>query len=201
MKTLVADVNSLQPNGGNHPAWAVQAVRRTACAVRLAGVFVVGAAVLSVSAAIPVFGQQASQTNSIPNVKCVIGCENIKTNANGTLGVLPTGLEFATEKEKAEITTASITDIFTGNESRQDVTGPAHVVSMGIPYGGSRILSLFSHNVEVLTVEYVGANGGFHGSIFVLPAGKATSVKNQLVAQGAKVSVHVEPSAPQEQKQ
>ena len=200
MKTLLADVNSPQPNGGNHPAWAVQTIRRTACSVRLAGVFVVGAAVLCVSAAISVFGQQA-QTNSIPNAKCVIGCENIKTNANGTLSVLPTGLEFANEKEKADITTASITDIFTGDESRQDVTGAAHVVSMGIPYGGSRILSLFSHNVEVLTVEYMDANGGFHGSIFVLPAGKATSVKNQLVAQGAKASVHVEPSAPQEQKQ
>ena len=55
--------------------------------------------------------------------------------------------------------------------------------------------------LEVLTVEHVDSNGGFHGSIFVLPVGKATSLWDQLVAQGAKVSTHVEPSAPQEQKQ
>ena len=200
MKTLLAGVNSSHPNGGNQPAWAVRAARRKARSARLAGVFVLGAAVLCVPE-IPAIGQQASQTNSIPNVKCVVGCENIKTNAKGTLSVLTTGLEFATEKEKAEITTDSITDIFTGNESRQDVTGAAHVMSMGIPYGGSRILSLFSHKVEVLTVEHVDSNGGFHGSIFVLPVGKATSFRDQLVAQGAKVSTHVEPSVPQEQKQ
>ena len=199
MKTLLAGVNSSHPNGGNQPAWAVRAARRTARSAGLAGVFVLGVAVLCVPE-IPVFGQQASQTNSIPNVKCVIGCEDIKTNAKGTLSVLPSGLEFAAEKNKADITTASITDIFTGNESRQDVTGAEKVISMGIPYGGGRVLSLLSHKVEVLTVEYSGSNGGFHGAIFVLPAGKATSFKDQLVAQGAKVSAHVEPPAPEGQK-
>jgi len=200
MRTLLPEVNSAHPNGGNQPAWAGHTARRTARAVWLAGVLVFAAAVLWVPAAIPVFGQQASQTNSIPNVKCVIGCEHIKTNAEGTLSVLPSGLEFATEKNKADITTASITDIFTGNESRQDLNGTEQVISMGIPYGGSRILSLFSHKVEVLTVEYVNSNGGFHGVIFVLPVGEATSFKNQLVAQGAKAGAHVKPPAPEEQK-
>lgn len=200
MKTLLAEVNSLHPHGRSQPAWAGQAARRNARSVGLAGVFVVAAAALCVAAAIPVFGQQAAQTSSIPDAKCVIGCESIKTNATGTLSVLPTGLQFATEKQKADITVASITDIFTGNESRQDVTGAAQVAAMAIPYGGSRVLSLFSHKVEVLTVEYVDSYGGFHGSIFVLPVGKATSVKDQLVAQGAKVSTHVQPP-PQEQKQ
>lgn len=200
MKALLAEVNSPHPDGGKQVARVGRAARRSPRAMRLAGVFVLKVAVLCVPAPIPVFGQQASQTNSIPNVKCVIGCENIKTNTNGTLSVLPSGLEFATEKNKANITTASITDIFTGNESRQNITGAEHVMSMGIPYGGSRILSLFSHNVEVLTVEYAGSNGGFHGAIFVLPAGQATSFKNQLVAQGAKASAHVESRAPEGQK-
>ena len=197
---MLADMNSPHPNGGSRLTCAGRAAHRTTHAVRLAGVFVLGAAVLCVPAAVAGFGQQDSQANSIPNVKCVIGCENIKTDAKGTLSVLPAGLEFATKKNKADITTASITDIFTGNESRQDITGAEKVVSMGIPYGGGRILSLFSHEVEVLTVEYVDSNGGFHGAIFVLPAGKATSMKNQLVAQGAKVSTHVQPQAPEEKK-
>ena len=143
---------------------------------------------------------QGSQSNSIPHVKCVIGLENIKANAKGTLSLLPNGLEFATGKNKVDISTASMQDIFTGQESRQDVSGPAGTVAKaGIPYGGGRIVSLFSHNVEVLTVEYVDSNGGFHGTIFVLSPGKATVLKNQLVAQGAKVTNHVQPPA-QEQK-
>ncbi|HXR34264.1 MAG TPA: hypothetical protein VN830_11185 [Verrucomicrobiae bacterium] len=141
---------------------------------------------------------QASQSTSIPHVKCVIGLENIKPNTKGTLSLLPTGLEFATGKNKVDISTASIEDIFTGQESRQDVSGPAGTLAKAaIPYGGGRIVSLFSHKVEVLTVEYVDSNGGFHGTVFVLSSGKATVLKDQLVAQGAKVTPHVEP---QEQK-
>ena len=143
---------------------------------------------------------QGSQSNSIPHVKCVIGLESIKPNIKGTLSLLPNGLEFATGKNKVDISTASIQDIFTGQESRQDVSGPAGTAAKaGIPYGGGRIVSLFSHNVEVLTVEYVDSNGGFHGTIFVLSPGNATVLKNQLVAQGAKVTNHVQPPA-QEQK-
>ena len=144
---------------------------------------------------------QARQSEPIPNVKCVIGLENIKPNTKGTLSLLPTGLQFATDKNKVNVSTASIQDIFTGQESRQDVSGPAGTLAKAaIPYGGGRIVSLFSHKVEVLTVEYVDSNGGFHGTIFVLSAGKATVFKDQLVAQGAKVTPHVEPP-PQTQEQ
>lgn len=144
---------------------------------------------------------QAAQSNSIANVKCVVGLPDFKTDTKGTLTVLPTGLDFATEKKKADISTASITDIFTGNQSRQDVSGAGGtLLKMGIPYGGGRLVSLFSHKVEVLTVEYEDANGGFHGAIFVFPQGQATAFKNQLVAQGAKVSTPVESPEVQEQK-
>jgi hypothetical protein len=74
------------------------------------------------------------------------------------------------------------------------------LVKAAIPYGGGRVVSLFSHNVDVLAVEYVDTNGGFHGAIFVLSAGKATALKNQLIAQGAKVSTHMEAPEPKEQK-
>jgi len=144
---------------------------------------------------------QAAQSTSIPHVKCVIGLENIKPNTKGTLSLLPTGLEFATGEHKVDISTASIQDILTGQESRQDVSGPAGTLAKAaIPYGGGRIVSLFSHQVEVLTVEYVDSNGGFHGTVFVLPSGKATVLKDQLVAQGAKVTPHVEPPEQKEQK-
>jgi len=172
---------------------------------QLAGLLVSVIGIVFVATVASAFSQQLAtpqgpHSTSIPHVKCVIGLENIKPNTKGTLSLLPNGLEFATGKDKAEISTASIQDIFTGQESRQDVSGPAGTVAKaGIPYGGGRIVSLFSHNVEVLTVEYLDSNGGFHGAVFVLSPGNATAVKNQLVAQGAKVTNHVQPP-PQEQK-
>jgi len=144
---------------------------------------------------------QAAQSNSIPHVKCVVGLESLKPNVKGSLSVLPNGLEFATGKNKVDISTTSILDIFAGQESRQDVSGTAGTLAkVAIPYGGGRIVSLFSHQVEVLTVEYEDSNGGFHGAIFVLPEGKATAVKNQLAANGAKVTPHVQALQQQEQK-
>jgi hypothetical protein len=137
----------------------------------------------------------------ILSAKCVIGMENIKPGARGTLTLLPTGLEFRTGKKNPDITTSSIQDIFTGRESRQDVGGmEGTLVESAIPYGGGRFVSLFSHKVDVLTVEYADSTGGFHGAIFVVSAGKATALKNQLVAQGAKVSTHVDVPESRDQK-
>jgi hypothetical protein len=174
--------------------------------LRLTGLLIFAVAVVFVAtAALALTRQlttpQTSQSTSMPNVKCVIGLENIKPNTRGTLSVLPAALEFATSKTKANISTASIQDIFTGQESRQDVSGAAGTLAKaGIPYGGGRVVSLFSHQVEVLTVEYVDSNGGFHGTIFVLAPGKATILRDQLVARGAKITTHVEAPKPQEQK-
>jgi len=162
------------------------------------------AAILFAAPAAPVFSRPPAAQNTLPSnmtadVKCVLGIDNIKPGAVGTLAQLPTGIQFTTEKQKADITTASITDIFTGAESRQDISGMVGTgVKAAVPYGGGRVLSLFSHRVEVLTIEYTDANGGLHGAIFVLGKGKATEVKNQLVAQGAKTSTHVEVPAPKE---
>jgi hypothetical protein len=137
----------------------------------------------------------------IPGVKCVIGLENIKPGTTGTLASLSAGLEFTAGNKKASITISSIQDVFTGQESRQDVSGMGGtLVEAAIPYGGGRFVSLFSHKVDVLGVEYVDSNGGFHGAIFVISAGKATAFKDQLIAQGAKVSKHVEAPEAKEQK-
>jgi hypothetical protein len=173
--------------------------------VRLAGLLVFAVAAFLAPTAAPVFSRQpatpqASQSTPIPDVTCVIGLENIKPNTKGTLSLLPTGLEFATKKNKADISISSIQDIFTGQQSRQDISGTGGtLVKAAIPYGGGRVVSLFSHKVEVLTVEYVDSNGGIHGTILVLPAGEATTLKNQLVAQGAKVNEHVEQPETKEQ--
>jgi hypothetical protein len=171
------------------------------------GLLVIGVGLALVVTAVPSFSRSSAppqdlSRSTIPGVKSVIGLENIKPGATGTLTSLPTGLEFSTGKTKADIATPSIQDVFTGQESRQDVSGMGGtLVEAAIPYGGGRFVSLFSHKVDVLTVEYVDPNGGFHGAIFVLSAGKATAFRNQLIAQGAKATIHVEAPEAKEQKQ
>jgi hypothetical protein len=144
---------------------------------------------------------QNLSSHSISGVRSVIGLEDVKPGAKGTITSIRAGLEFSSGKKHTEIPISSIQDIFTGEESRQDVGGmKGTLVEAAIPYGGGRVVSLFSHRVDVLTVEYADPQGGFHGAIFVLPAGRAATFRDDLVAQGAKAFIHVEPK-PGEQKQ
>ena len=128
------------------------------------------------------------------NAKLVIGGETIKNNSEGTLSVVGSSLQFATGKAKVEVKATSILDISTNEDSRQDITGTAKLATMAIPYGGGRVLSLFSHNVDVLTLEFTDANGGYHGMVVVLPRGQAAPIKKQLLAMGAKASVPLAPA-------
>jgi hypothetical protein len=122
------------------------------------------------------------------NVKLVMGGETLKNNSVGTLSVVGSSLQFASGKKTVQVGASSILDISTDKDSRQDITGAAHLATEAIPYGGSRVLSLFSHQVDVLTVEFKDANGGYHGAVFVLAEGKGASFKKQLVSMGAKAT-------------
>jgi hypothetical protein len=122
------------------------------------------------------------------DVKLVIGGGTIKDNSNVTLSIVGSALHIATDKTTMDIEASSILDISTNEDSRQDITGAAKLATAAIPYGGGRVLSLFSHNVDVLTVEFTDASAAYHGVVFVLPQGQAAPIKKQLVAMGAKAS-------------
>ena len=119
----------------------------------------------------------------------VVGGQSIKNNSKGTLSVMGSSLQFAAEGKQVSVEASSILDISTDKDSRQDVTGAAHLAAEAIPYGGSRVLSLFSHEIDVLTVEFRDANGAYHGAVFALAKGQAAPFKKQLVALGAKSTV------------
>jgi len=123
------------------------------------------------------------------NVKLVIGGDTIKNNSKVTLSVVGSSLRVATKKTTVDVQAPSILDISTNEDSRQDITGAAKFATMAIPYGGGRVLSLFSHGVDVLTLEFTDSDGGYHGAVFVLAQGQAAPIKKQLVAMGAKASV------------
>ena len=175
------------------------AVARTCCRAtrprawaRVLGLVAVGAPLIF--SPVPAHGQAADTPPVAPSVvqtkvKLVIGGQTIKNDSVGTLSVVGSSLQFAVGNKKVEVNASSILDMFTNEDSRQDITGAAHLATMAIPYGGGRVLSLFSHQVDVLSVEFKDANGGYHGAIFVLAQGQAAPFKKQLIAMGAKASL------------
>jgi hypothetical protein len=147
----------------------------------------VGLALLFASGA-RVDGQQPTAPSD--SVKHVLGLENIKPNAKGDLTVQAGALQFKTSKAEAEVSVASVQDVFTGQDFKQLIGGTVGTLAkMGVPYGGGRVLSLFQEKIDVLTVEYQDANGGLHGAIFTLPKGQAPPLKRKLMALGAHASI------------
>ena len=129
----------------------------------------------------------------------VLGLEGVKRNLRGTLTVQPGGLDFTSSGAHGTVAIASIQDVFTAQDSRQTGGKALTVLKMGVPYGGGRVVSLFSHEkLDSLTVEYRDANGGLHGVVFTMPLGQAAVLKKQLVDLGAHASI---PVASQPEKQ
>ena len=122
-------------------------------------------------------------------VQLVVGGQSIKNNSKGTLSIVGSSLQLEVDGKKVSVEASSILDISTDKDSRQDITGAAHLAAEAIPYGGARVLSLFSHQVDVLTVEFRDANDAYHGVVFAMAKGKASPFRKQLVALGAKTTV------------
>jgi len=126
----------------------------------------------------------------------LLGFENAKSNGTGTLSVQDDSLQFQQNGEpSAKVKIALVRDVFLGEESRQVGGLPLTLGKAAAPYGGGRVVSLFSHKeYDILTLEYVDADQGIHGAIFQLAKGQGELVKSELIAQGATVSSHQDQS-------
>ncbi len=119
----------------------------------------------------------------------VLGFEGAKSNANGTLSIQETTLQFQKSgKQAVQIQIASLQGICLGQQSKQVGGLPMTLGKAATPYGGGRVISLFAHKkYETLTLEYVDSDGGFHGAMFQLHQGQGEILKDALVAKGAHV--------------
>ena len=141
----------------------------------------------------------ASKDASGIRARHVLGLEEVRRNLHGTLTAQPSGLDFKAGGAHGAVAIASIQDVFTGQDSHQTGGKVLTFAKMGVPYGGGRVISLFSHEkLDSLTVEYRDANGGLHGVVFTMPLGQAEVLKKQLVALGAHASI---PVASRQEKQ
>jgi len=120
----------------------------------------------------------------------LLGFANARNNSAGTLSVQDDSLQFQQNGRTGEkVKIALVRDVLLGEESKQVGGLPMTLGKAAAPYGGGRVVSLFSHKkYDILTLEYVDSDGGIHGAIFQLTKGQGELVKNELIAQGATIS-------------
>src|SRR5258706_1265754 len=119
----------------------------------------------------------------------LLGFANARSNSTGTLSVQDDSLQFQQNgKPGAQVKIGSVRDVFLGGESKQVGGLPMTLGKAAAPFGGGRVVSLFAHKkYDILSLEYVDADGGIHGAIFQLKKGQAEIVKNELIAQGVTI--------------
>jgi len=149
-------------------------------------------AIIVCLATLPAVCQSKLEDASGVRARHILGLEGVKRNLHGTLTAQPSGLDFKASGAHGTVAIASIQDVFTAQDSHQIGGKVLTLAKMGVPFGGGRALSLFTHEkVDSLTLEYRDANGGLHGVVFTMPLGQADVLKKQLVALGAHASIPV----------
>ena len=148
-----------------------------------------GAARLILSAAISATFAFAKDEPPM-KVTHVLGLEGVANNAGGNLSIHEDYLQFRkSEGPASQIKIPSIIDMSLGQQDKQVGGTPMTVGKVAAPFGGGRVMSLFSHKkYDTLTIEYLDANGGLHGAIFQLNTGQGEVVEKELVAGGAHVT-------------
>ena len=129
------------------------------------------------------------------NIKAthLLGFEDVKGNSSGTLSIQNGALQFQKDDKPAvQVKVSSIQGVFLGEQSKQVGGVPMTLGKAAVPFGGGRVVSLFSHKkYDTVTLDYVDADGGAHGAIFQLEKGQGEILKTQLAGAG----IHTSPGA------
>jgi hypothetical protein len=98
----------------------------------------------------------------------------VKAKDNGTLTITPQRLTFTGKSAGSTIDVPSIMALSAGNE-RVELWGmKGRLMRMAVPYGGGAAFATFMHHQrDMLTVEFVDSQGGYHGAVFFLPGNEA----------------------------
>ena len=151
--------------------------------------------ILFIWCSVAAFAQNAGQQTNLTapfstRVTHLLGFAGATNNASGTLSIQNSALQFQKDgKPTVEVKIASVQDVFLGEQSKQVGGVPMTLGKAAVPFGGGRVVSVFSHKkYDTLSLEYVDTNGGVHGAIFQLNKGQGEVLRNELVAGGAHVS-------------
>jgi|SRR3974390_839210 len=152
------------------------------------------AVILLLGSTVASFGKEgtgtANSTAFSARATHLLGFEGARKNSTGTLSIQDGVLRFQKGSDPAmQVKIASVQDVFLGDKSKQVGGLPMTVGKAAVPFGGGRAVSLFAHKkYDILSMEYVGSDGGVHGAIFELSTGQGKCLRDQLAAMGAHVS-------------
>jgi len=137
--------------------------------------------------------------SSVIHVTHILGLENVQRNASGELSIQDEDLRFRRNEGPAtQLSIPSIHNISLGQQDKQVGGVPMTLGKAAVPFGGGRVVSLFSHKkYDSLVIEYLDSTGGFHGAIFRLAKGQGETFKNALIAHGAHIAQSDDPTPPQ----
>lgn len=116
---------------------------------------------------------QSSEWSSTHAVH-VLGMPEVSARENGTLTITPQHVKFTGKSASSTIDLSSIVALSAGNERVElwGITG--RLLRMAVPDGGGVALAtVMHHRRDMLTVEFVDSQGGYHGVVFYLPANEA----------------------------
>lgn len=127
----------------------------------------------------------------------VLGFEGVAENSKGKLYLQDHKLQFQKQGGPLVlIDMSAIQSLSLGESEKQVGGGAATVGKAAVPFGGGRVISLFSHKkYDTLSLEYVDGNRGLHGAIFQLAKGDGEALNSELIASGADLSLARVPSA------
>jgi hypothetical protein len=137
-------------------------------------------------------GAVSAQPDVNPNVRYIIGLDDVKGNSTGKLTVQDGVLHFKTGKAESKVPVTSIDDIFIGAEVTQGGGKTGRVVktaAIAAPFESGKALTILMRTkVDILTVAFHEQDGAIHGAIFALPKGQAEPMRAQLIQAGAHAS-------------
>jgi hypothetical protein len=142
---------------------------------------------------------QSQPENSVTSppihVTHVLGFEDVQRNVSGELSINDDVLRFLRDQSPAaQVSISSIQNISLGEQDKQVGGVPMMMGKAAVPFGGGRMVSLFSHKkYDSLTLESVDSSGGFHGAIFRLAKGQGETFKNALIAHGTHIARSEDP--------
>jgi hypothetical protein len=114
----------------------------------------------------------------------VMGMPDARPKESGTLTITPHRLTFSGKSSTSTIPFPSIVALSAGDE-RVELWGiKGRLMRMAIPDGGGVALaSVMHHKRDMLTVEFIDNQGGYHGSIFYLHSGEAEAALHSVTLQ------------------
>ena len=111
----------------------------------------------------------------------VAGLPGVKANDKGKLAITAAGLSFSGKSGGAVVPASEIAAVSTGNQRVELWGTKGRLLRMAIPQGGGLVAATFLHHkVNMLTVEFEDAKGGYHAAVFYVAEEAAQKAMEQL---------------------